>query len=124
MENGCFQVSGRIKDIINRGGEKIQPKEVEELLIRHPEIISVQVGIAFYVCKMHSLKSLVEKSIIHYPTQVYGINDARLGEAVTAAIVKKPDSKLTEQDVKEYCQHKVTILLFYKVKFWYKFSKM
>ncbi|XP_065224462.1 medium-chain acyl-CoA ligase ACSF2, mitochondrial-like [Planococcus citri] len=77
LENGYAQIVGRIKDIINRGGENIEPKEIEGVIIKHPEVIDVQ---------------------------VYGVSDARLGEKVAAALIKTEDSKLSEQDVKKYCQ--------------------
>lgn len=42
-ENGYGQVVGRIKEMIIRGGENISPKEVEEYLVSHPDIIDAQV---------------------------------------------------------------------------------
>lgn len=46
LENGYAQIVGRIKETIIRGGENIEPKEVEGLIIKHPDIIDVQVSIA------------------------------------------------------------------------------
>lgn len=43
MEAGYAQIVGRIKDIIIRGGENIEPKEIEGWIIQHPDIIDVQV---------------------------------------------------------------------------------
>lgn len=45
MENGYAQIVGRFKDLIIRGGENIQPQEVEEVIIKHPDIIDVQVSL-------------------------------------------------------------------------------
>lgn len=42
--NGYCRIEGRIKDMINRGGEKIFPAEVEQFLYRHPKVKDVQVG--------------------------------------------------------------------------------
>ena len=41
--NGCYRITGRLKEIIIRGGENIAPREVEEVLYRHPKIEDVQV---------------------------------------------------------------------------------
>lgn len=46
MENGFGEIVGRIKDIIIRGGENIAPKEIEQLLSEHPDIVGVQVSYA------------------------------------------------------------------------------
>jgi fatty-acyl-CoA synthase len=42
-EDGCFRITGRAKDMISRGGEKIYPREVEEFLYQHPRIADVYV---------------------------------------------------------------------------------
>ncbi len=42
-EHGNVKITGRIKDMIIRGGENVYPKEVEEFLYKHPEIAEVQV---------------------------------------------------------------------------------
>lgn len=52
LENGYVEIVGRIKDIIIRGGENIDPKDVEEVLIKHPEIIDVQVYITFILSEV------------------------------------------------------------------------
>lgn len=49
MENGYAQILGRIKETIIRGGENIEPAEVEEVLTKHPDIINVQVRAKFSV---------------------------------------------------------------------------
>ena len=76
-EDGYVKITGRTKDMIIRGGENIYPREIEEFLYGHPEISDVQ---------------------------VYGVPDEKYGEEIAAAIIKKEDSSLTEEDVKEYCR--------------------
>jgi len=58
--DGYLFISGRIKEIINRGGEKVSPREVEEVLLGHPEVAEAI---------------------------VFAVPDARLGEEVGAAVV-------------------------------------
>lgn len=74
-ENGYFSITGRIKDMIIRGGENIYPKEIEEFLYTHPCVKDVQV--------------------IGVPSQKYG-------EEVMACIVPKADTMLTEQEIMDY----------------------
>jgi fatty-acyl-CoA synthase len=61
--DGCFRITGRIKDIIIRGGENIAPKEIEDRLREHPAVADAY---------------------------VYGVADAFFGEAVAAAVRLKP----------------------------------
>ena len=84
-ENGYVRITGRAKDMIIRGGENIYPREIEEFLYTHPDVSDVQ---------------------------VYGVPDEKYGEQVAAAIKKRPDSNLTEEDVKEFCRENVA---YYKV---------
>jgi fatty-acyl-CoA synthase len=79
-ENGYVRITGRAKDMIIRGGENVYPREIEEFLYSHPDVSDVQ---------------------------VYGVPDEKYGEQVAAAIKKRPDSDLTEEDVKEYCRENV-----------------
>ena len=74
-ENGYFKITGRIKDMIIRGGENIYPKEIEEFLYTHPEVKDVQV--------------------IGVPSKDYG-------EEVMACIILKDGSTITEEDIKAY----------------------
>jgi fatty-acyl-CoA synthase len=62
-EDGCFRITGRIKDIIIRGGENIAPKEVEDRLREHPSVADAY---------------------------VYGVADPFFGEAVAAAVRLRP----------------------------------
>ncbi|HET7270274.1 MAG TPA: AMP-binding protein, partial [Rubrobacter sp.] len=84
-EDGYVRITGRAKDMIIRGGENVYPREIEEFLYTHPEVSDVQ---------------------------VYGVPDERYGEQIAAAVKKKPDSELTEEDVKEYCRENIA---YYKV---------
>src|ERR671914_49223 len=79
-EDGYVKITGRAKDMIIRGGENIYPREIEEFLYTHPEISDVQ---------------------------VYVVPDHKYGEKVAAAIIKKKDASLTEEDVKEYCRENI-----------------
>lgn len=81
-DQGYFYISGRAKDMINRGGEKIFPKELENFLLSHPEITDAQV--------------------IGIPSKLYG-------EEVMAYIIKKPGSELTEEEVKQYVKKHMAI---------------
>lgn len=74
-ENGYFKITGRIKDMIIRGGENIYPKEIEEFLYTHNSIKDVQV--------------------IGVPSKDYG-------EEVMACIVLKEGEILSEPEVKEF----------------------
>ncbi|KAL1139664.1 hypothetical protein AAG570_006642 [Ranatra chinensis] len=75
-EDGYGQVVGRLKDVIIRGGENIFPAEVEHVLETHPNVLEAQ---------------------------VYGVNDARMGEEVSASLKLKADAQLTKQDLYSFC---------------------
>ena len=90
-ENGYVRITGRAKDMIIRGGENVYPREIEEFLYTHPDISDVQ---------------------------VYGVPDEKYGEQVAAAVKKRPDSDLTEDDVKEFCRKNIAR---YKVPFYVDF---
>ena len=74
-ENGYYRITGRIKDMIIRGGENIYPKEIEEFLYTHPAVRDVQV--------------------IGVPSEEYG-------EETMACIIPKEGSSLTEDEVRDY----------------------
>lgn len=77
-EDGFFFIVERIKELIIRGGENIYPREVEETLMKHPDI------------------SLVA---------VVGIPDEKLGEEVKAFIVKHSNSIVTEEDIIDWARN-------------------
>ena len=83
--DGTYLITGRLKDMIIRGGENIYPKEIEEFIYTHPAVADVQ---------------------------VIGVPDARYGEAVMACIVLKPGQQVTKEEMIEYirshmARHKV-----------------
>ena len=79
-KDGYLKISGRLKEIINRGGEKISPLEVDNILMEHEAI---------------------EQAI------TFGVKDKLLGEAIGAAVVLKSDVKCTEEDIKIYTKEKL-----------------
>ncbi|MFJ8005324.1 AMP-binding protein [Streptomyces fagopyri] len=74
-EDGYLYISGRTKEIINRGGSKVTPAEIDEVLAGHP---AVKLAVAFAV---------------PHPT---------LGEDVAVAVVPRPDTHVTERDIREF----------------------
>ncbi len=79
-EDGYYKITGRLKDMIIRGGENIYPKELEEFLYQHPMVKDVQV--------------------IGVPSKDYG-------EEVMACIILRDGETLTEDEVKEFCRQHV-----------------
>ena len=77
---GYARVTGRIKDMLIRGGENIYPREIEEFLLRHPAIADVQ---------------------------VVGVPDARFGEAVCACVLVKPGASLDKEAVRAFCRGQI-----------------
>lgn len=76
-ENGNYRITGRIKDMIIRGGENISPKEVEDYLYKMPEVKDVQ---------------------------VVAVASPRYGEDVGAFIILKDGKELTREDVRDFCK--------------------
>jgi fatty-acyl-CoA synthase len=76
-EDGYYRITGRIKDMIIRGGENIYPREIEEFLYTMPGIKDVQ---------------------------VVGVPDAKYGEVVGAFVMLQDGADLTEGDVQEFCR--------------------
>lgn len=79
-EDGYCAIVGRIKDTIIRGGENIAPKEIEEYLLTHDDILEAQ---------------------------AFGVPDDKFGEIVCVWLKKAPDSSLNGQDVKDFCKEKI-----------------
>ncbi|MED1201549.1 AMP-binding protein [Heyndrickxia acidicola] len=80
-ENGYCRITGRLKDMIIRGGENIYPREIEEFIYQHPKVLDVQV--------------------IGVPDEVYG-------EEVMAWIIPKQGEILSVQDIREYCAGRIS----------------
>ena len=79
-KDGYLKISGRLKEIINKGGEKISPLEVDNILMDHPSIEQA-------VC--------------------FGYNDQLLGEDIASAIIIKEGKECTEEEVKNYARNKL-----------------
>ncbi|MDR0821648.1 MAG: AMP-binding protein [Oscillospiraceae bacterium] len=75
LPDGNFKITGRIKDMIIRGGENIYPKEIEDFIYTHPKVKDVQ---------------------------VIGVPDKQYGEEIMAWVIPKAGEVLTEDDVKDY----------------------
>ena len=83
--DGNYRITGRLKDMIIRGGENIYPKEIEEFIYTHPAVKDVQ---------------------------VIGVPDRKYGEEIMACIVLKEPGSITEQEMSDYikasmARHKV-----------------
>jgi fatty-acyl-CoA synthase len=75
-EDGYVNITGRIKDMVIRGGENVYPREIEEFLYTHPDVLDVQ---------------------------VIGVPDARYGEEILAWVKLRPDAAaLTADDVRTF----------------------
>ncbi len=79
-DQGYCNITGRVKDMICRGGENIYPREIEEFLYTHPAVSQVQ---------------------------VFGVPDAHYGEIACAWIVKKPDVEANLEEIREFCRNKI-----------------
>lgn len=84
-ENGNYRITGRLKDMIIRGGENLYPKEIEEFIYTHPSVQDVQ---------------------------VIGVPDKRYGEEAMACIILKEGENVSEEEmhafiVKSLARHKV-----------------
>ena len=95
LPDGNFRITGRLKDMIIRGGENIYPKELEELLYTHPGVSDVQ---------------------------VVGVPDDKYGEEVAAVIIPKEGMTLTDAEVRQFMKervamHKVPRYFFFTTEF-------
>jgi acyl-CoA synthetase (AMP-forming)/AMP-acid ligase II len=77
---GYITITGRLKEIINRGGEKISPREVDEVLMDHPAILQVV---------------------------TFAIPHNKLGEDVASAVVLREGTSLTEKEVREFAARRL-----------------
>ena len=85
VAGGNYRITGRIKDMIIRGGENIYPKEIEDFIYTHPKVSDVQ---------------------------VIGVPDEQYGEEIMACVILKEGETMTEQEMKQYvldhmAKHKV-----------------
>jgi fatty-acyl-CoA synthase len=89
--NGYFRITGRLKDLVIRGGENVYPREIEEVLYTHPAIRDVQ---------------------------VIGVPDAKFGEQLMAWVCLRDGQRATADDLKEFCKSR---LAYFKVPHYWKF---
>jgi fatty-acyl-CoA synthase len=78
--NGYVRITGRIKDMIIRGGENIYPREIEEFLLTHPQV---------------------------QDAQVFGVADEKFGEEVCAWVIAKAGAELGVDDVLAHCRGRI-----------------
>lgn len=74
-DEGRLTIVGRVKEVINRGGEKVFPYEIEKAILQHPQVLEAA---------------------------AFGVPHPRLGESVAAAVVLKPGSGVSQQELKEF----------------------
>ena len=91
-DDGYVNIVGRIKDMIIRGGENVYPREIEEYLYRHPDVVEVQ---------------------------VIGVPDARYGEEIMAWIQLRDGALPDAGDIKEFCRGQIA---HYKIPRYIKFT--
>ena len=94
-EHGYFRITGRIKDMIIRGGENIYPKEIEEFIYTHPSVEDVQ---------------------------VIGVPSEQYGEEIMACIIVKKGASLTDEEIRDYvrthmARHKVPAYVWFMKEF-------
>jgi fatty-acyl-CoA synthase len=79
-EDGYLSITGRLKDMIIRGGENIYPREIEEFL--------------------YSMDGVADVQVVGVPSEKYG-------EQIGAFIIPKSDFELAPEDVRDFCRGKV-----------------
>ena len=78
--DGYISLTGRLKEIINRGGEKVSPREVDEALMDHPAVLQVV---------------------------TFAVPHDRLGEEVAAAVVLREGAAATEQELRSFLSQRI-----------------
>jgi acyl-CoA synthetase (AMP-forming)/AMP-acid ligase II len=78
--DGYVTITGRLKEIINRGGEKISPREVDEIMMEHPAV---------------------------HQCVTFGMPHAMLGEEVAAAVVLKQGAETSDKELREFAKVKL-----------------
>ena len=77
---GYYRITGRLKDMIIRGGENVYPREIEEFLYTHPKVADVQ---------------------------VIGVPDERFVEEVMAWVMLKPGEMCDDEEIRDFCKGKI-----------------
>ncbi len=80
-EDGYIFLKGRLKEMINRGGEKISPRDIDEVLLSHPKVLDAA---------------------------SFGEPDAMYGEIVEAAVILRPGMQATEAELEDYCRTRLS----------------
>lgn len=80
-ENGYCKITGRLKDMIIRGGENVYPREIEEFLYTHPKVLDVQ---------------------------VVGIPDEKYGEEIMAWVRLKEGERATAEEIRDFCRERIS----------------
>ena len=81
-DNGYFRITGRLKDMIIRGGENIFPKEIEDFIYRHPAVKDVQ---------------------------IVAVPSAKYGEEAFAFVIPKDGAEVTEQEIKDFVKKNMAV---------------
>ena len=89
--NGYYRITGRLRDLIIRGGENIYPREVEEFLYTHTSVLDVQ---------------------------VIGVPSERYGEEVMAWVKVRPGHTVTDKDLVAFCRGRIAA---FKIPRFWKF---
>ncbi len=76
-EEGYYFVTGRLKELIIKGGENIAPREIDDVLYKHPAVMDAA---------------------------AVGIPDAHYGQEILCAVVLKPGSSASESDLRAFCE--------------------
>src|SRR5437660_5701007 len=93
-EQGYINIVGRLKEMVIRGGENIFPREVEELMIRHPKVADAQ---------------------------VLGVPDAFFGEELLAVVLPKEGEEITERELRDFCNERIS---HHKIPRYFQFVKV
>jgi fatty-acyl-CoA synthase len=79
-DDGYVNIVGRIKDMVIRGGENVYPREIEEFLYTHPEVVDAA---------------------------VHGVPDAKYGEEIVAWVQLREGATVTEGELREFCRGQI-----------------
>ncbi len=90
-EQNCFRITGRLKELVIRGGENVFPREIEEVLHRHPAVRDVQ---------------------------VIGVPDRKFGEQVMAWVSLREGASAGPEELASFCRER---LAYFKVPHYWKF---
>ena len=80
-ENGFITITGRLKEVIIRGGQNISPTEIEEIILQFDKISDCA---------------------------VVGLKHSHLGEVPIAFVIMKEEEKFNETEIKEFCEKKIS----------------